>query len=393
MKIQLVEKQKEFVDEVLAGNSVFLTGKAGTGKSTVVNWLIDELRKKGKKVAALAPTGIAANNIKGQTLHSFFQLSPFGVMDFESCSYLKGEKIRMLKLIDVIFIDEISMLRADLLDGINWTLIKNGCRKLSEIQLVLIGDMKQLKPVADDNLKAITTREYDGVEFFNAKCYQGLNVKNIELDEILRQNDPDFINALNIVRDGGKSPYFKNFVNQEVLGTVLAPHNATVNKYNVEGLNSVEGELFTFNAIVSGNVKAEDFNMESILKVKTGCKIMYLINSKNNNLVNGTIGIFVEKKGRYFIEVDGIQWPLEINVATKKEYVLNKEQNDLELKEIGSISQYPFKLAYALSIHKSQGLTFDEITVDLTRPCFAEGQMYVALSRVRTPEGLRILTK
>lgn len=393
MEIELVEKQKEFVDEVLKGSNVFLTGKAGTGKSYIVNWLIDELKRKGKKVAALAPTGIAANNIKGQTLHSFFQLSPFGIMTYDNCSYVKSEKKRLLKLIDVIFIDEVSMMRSDILDAINWTLIKNGCKNLYEIQLVLIGDMKQLKPVADDNLKAMITREYEGVEFYNAKVYDKLNVVNIELDEVLRQNDPEFIEALNIIRDGGKSDYFRRFVKKDAVGTILAPHNSTVNKYNLKGLSSVEGSEFVFDAIVSGNVKATDFNFESQIRVKNGCKIMYLINSKNNNLVNGTIGVFIARQGKYFIEVDNIEYPLEISIATKVEYVLNDSQDDLELKEIGSISQYPIKLAYALSIHKSQGLTFDEITVDLTLPCFAEGQMYVALSRVRTPNGLSILTK
>lgn len=391
--MEFVKNQKLFIEEVFNGKNVFLTGKAGTGKSFVVNWLIEQLKNQGKTVAALAPTGIAANNVNGQTLHSFFQLPVDGVATFESCRYLKSEKKRMIKLIDVIFIDEVSMLRADLMDAINWTLIKNGCKKLSEIQLVLVGDMKQLKPVADDNMKAMITREYDGVEFYNAMCYKNLNILSVELDEVLRQSDPEFIEALNVVRDGGKSPYFKRFVKSEISGTVLAPHNATVNKYNLQGLNSVDGHEYNFKAIVDGNVKAHDFNMESEIRVKHGCKIMYLINSKNNNLVNGTIGTFAVKEDRFFIDVDGILYPLEINCVTKKEYVLNEAQTDLELQEIGSISQYPIKLAYALSIHKSQGLTFDEITVDLTLPCFAEGQMYVALSRVRTPKGLTILTK
>lgn len=393
MEFELVEKQQLFWDKVKEGNNVFLTGKAGTGKTSVAKYVIDNLRKMGKRIVVLAPTGIAANNAGGQTIHSFFSINPFGLLDFESCSYLKSKKKRMIKLIDVIVIDEVSMMRADLFDAINWTLIKNQCKSIHNIQLILIGDLKQLKPVADDNMKAMITREYDGIEFYNAKVYPNLNLDKIELDEVLRQNDPDFIEALNIIRDGGKSPYFRKFVKKEAIGTVLAPHNSTVNRYNLQGLNSVEGKEFVFNAIVSGNVKAEDFNMESIIRVKTGCKIMYLQNSKNNNLYNGSIGTFIEKNGSYYIEVNGINWPLEINTVTKKEYVLNQEQTDLELKEIGSISQYPIKLAYALSIHKSQGLTFDEITVDLTLPCFAEGQMYVALSRVRTPNGLTILTK
>lgn len=149
----LSKKQSEFLDAVHAGKSVFLTGKAGTGKSYVVQEAIKSLKEQRKNVVALAPTGVAANNIGGQTVHSMFSLDPFGILTFEDCRFLKSEKRRMMGLIDTIFIDEVSMLRPDHLDAINWTLIKNGCKGLKDIQIIFIGDLKQLPPPIDDNTK------------------------------------------------------------------------------------------------------------------------------------------------------------------------------------------------------------------------------------------------
>ncbi|NII81702.1 MULTISPECIES: ATP-dependent RecD-like DNA helicase [unclassified Pedobacter] len=390
--MSLSTKQSDFLGAVLAGQNVFLTGKAGTGKTFVVKKAIEELRILGKKVVALAPTGIAANNVGGQTIHSMFNLNPFGVTSFENCNFLKGEKRRMLDAIDVLLIDEISMLRPDILDGINWTLLKNGCAPLSTKQVIFIGDLKQLPSPLDDNTRSVLYQTYDGEEFFNAKIYPKLNVTNIELDEVLRQSNPDFIEALNIIREGGKAEYFRKFVGTEPKGVILAPHNATVQKYNKLGIDAVNGDLFEYHAEITGNLKADDFNLETVVRVKNGCKIMYLVNSKNNDLVNGTIGTFVSHAGCQYIRVGEVDHALNEVEFTKKEYVLNDAKDALELKVIGTIKQYPIKLAYALSIHKSQGLTFSEVTVDLTRPCFQRGQMYVALSRVTTPEGLRIIT-
>jgi ATP-dependent exoDNAse (exonuclease V) alpha subunit len=393
LKMQLSKKQDLFLTSILAGKNVFLTGKAGTGKSFVVKKAMSDLKKVGKNVVALAPIGIAANNIGGQTVHSMFSLDPFGVLSFETCRYFKSEKRRIMDKIDVIVIDEVSMLRPDHLDAINWTLVKNSCRSLKSIQIVFVGDLKQTESPIDDNMRSMLLATYRGVEFFNAKIYQKIDVETIELDEVLRQNDEDFISALNIVRDGGKSEYFRQFVGTQPKGVILAPHNATVAEYNIRGLKGIESEEIVFEASVTGNVKANDFNLESKIIVKDGASIMYLVNSKNNNLFNGTIGIFRVVDDKYFIDVKGVKYALEPVELTKKEYVLNEEEDKLELQDIGSITQYPIRLAYALSIHKSIGLTFDEVTIDLRLPCFTKGQMYVALSRVKTPAGLVIITR
>jgi ATP-dependent DNA helicase PIF1 len=388
----LTVKQNQFLNEAYEGKNIFLTGKAGTGKSYIVNEMIALLKSEGRKVIACAPTGIAAINIKGQTIHSLFGLNPFGVLDYDTCNFLKSKKRDVLRKADVIVIDEVSMLRPDILDAMHLTMKKNGLEGITAKQIIFVGDMKQLPPVVNDNTRSVMMQTYDDITFEYSKVYDKLNVVNIELDEVLRQSDPQFIEALNAVREGGKHQYFRQFVkNTPCDGIILAPHISTVKKYNEAGLRSLSTELQTFKAIIQGEINTADFNLESLLELKNGAKVMHLVNSENNPLVNGTIGTFVSHKGCHYIRVNGTDFSLEPVTISKKEYIYNPKTDQIELQELGSITQLPVKLAYALTIHKSQGLTFDKVTIDLTRPCFAKGQMYVALSRVRTPQGLTII--
>lgn len=387
----LTTRQQKFIDKVLEGKSIFLTGKAGTGKSFIVRHAIDLLIEQGKKVIAIAPTGIAANNIDGQTIHSMFHITPFGVQSFETSNWLSGSNKKILKKVDVIFVDEISMLRPDILDAMNYTMIKNGLLPIYRKQVVFVGDLKQLPCVLSDNERSVLYQTYDGDTFQFAKIYNKINPEMVELDEVLRQSNEEFIEHLNIIREGGRSEYFRKFVSKNPNGIILAPHNSTVKDYNETGLKAQNGDQLVFKATIEGDAKPQDFHLEEEVKVKNGCKIMYLINSKDNPLKNGTLGIFISHSSCHYIRVGSVDYAIEPVMITKKKYVYDDETDKLKLKEVGSITQMPIKLAYALSIHKAQGLTFDEVTVDLKRQCFQKGQMYVALSRVRTPEGLRII--
>lgn len=399
--IELTKDQQDFMILALSGQNIFLTGRAGTGKSFVIQEFI---KRTVKNVVKLGTTGIAAANIKGQTIHSFFVINPFQVYNGKNAQHLSQSKRKPIKECDVIIIDEVSMMRPDLLDAIDGTMKLNGCGKLSDKQIIFVGDLKQLPVVQSGREQHIINKTYGSHLFYNAFVYKKLDVKTVELNEIKRQSDERFITALNEIREGRKDEYFKQFVSEKPNdGVILAPHNSTVSQYNTKGLNKIKSPLITLKATIEGKIKPEDYKVDPIIHVKDGAKIMYCINNKGAGLVNGDIGTLkVEKDKMFFINKSGFETELERHTFENQKYVVENERVEddegnihfkevLKLKNIGEMNQYPIKLAYALSIHKSQGMTFDEVTIDLRRRCFVKGQMYVALSRVRTPKGLKII--
>lgn len=393
--MEFTKKQQEFIDLALSGENIFLTGKAGTGKSFIIEEFI---KRYGRNVVKLGTTGIAAANIEGQTIHSFFGINPFQFNDGTNGNHLHEKRRRPIRDAKVFIIDEVSMLRPDVLDAINWQMRLNGCNSLLEVQVIFVGDMKQLPVVESPNTMDMVNDAYGTHEFFNAYVYDKLNVKTVELDEIKRQSDERFIEALNKIRDGGKDEYFKRFVSESPNGgVILAPHNATVNRYNREELNKLDGEVIEFKAKLEGKINPDDFRVEQRILVKHGAKIMYCVNDKERGLINGDIGTFIVDGDKHYFEKDGRRVRLVDHDFENHQYESEEIVKDGKLvstpvlRVVGSMRQVPIKLAYAISIHKSQGMTFDEVTIDLSRRCFVKGQMYVALSRVRTPKGLCIL--
>src|SRR5690625_4927723 len=231
-ELNYTEGQKQFLFNAQAGANIFLTGKAGTGKSFIVKEFIKDLEDKGIDYIAVAPTGIAAYNIGGATIHSTFRLQPFGVLEEKDVKRLYTTKKQVLQRADVILIDEISMLRPDLLDAMHWTFKKNGLRGLDRRQIIFIGDLKQLPAPMDNNTKSVLYNIYNGEEFTQAKIFKNLNVQTIDLTNVVRQDDQEFIDNLNIIREGGKSAYFRKFKTDHPKGIILAPHNMTVSEHN-----------------------------------------------------------------------------------------------------------------------------------------------------------------
>lgn len=393
-EIKLTDGQQKFIDLANKGENIFLTGKAGTGKSFIINHFVDQCRDN---VVKLGTTGIAAANIKGQTIHSFFQINPYEVYQGKQKQNLSKWKKKAIKKASIFIVDEVSMMRPDLLDAIQ------GRCDLNNKQIIFVGDLKQLPVIQSGKQQHIVNSIYGSHLFYDAKIYKELNVVNVELDEIKRQSDTRFIKALNKIREGGKDDYFRRFVGEKPNdGVILAPHNSTVSKYNSEGLNKLDSKLITFKASIDGKINPDDYKVNEEIDVKSGAKIMYCMNNKEAGLVNGDIGTFLVEDDKYFFVKKGHKTELKRKIFENQKYVIEEVKkktkegkiifrDELKLKKIGEMRQYPIKLAYALSIHKSQGMTFNEATVDLTRPCFAEGQMYVALSRCTTPEGLRIV--
>ena len=405
----------QFVERT--GVNVFLTGKAGTGKTTFLRRLKERVPKR---MVVVAPTGVAAINARGVTIHSFFQfpLAPYipgGSFNTKDEKYrFSKEKKNIIRTLDLLVIDEISMVRADLLDQIDAVLRlhKDRHRPFGGVQLLMIGDLSQLAPVVKDSEWTLLREYYHTPYFFGSRALQQTQHVTIELTHVYRQTDHTFINILNEVRDNRLTSESLARLNSRVGnrqqteadsqfsilnsqfgdGTIrLTTHNATANRYNEERMNALEGIRFSFKAEVTGTFPESSYPAEETLTLKRGCQVMFLKNdSQDSRYYNGKLGIVSAIDGEH-ICVRGIDDDEEIEVEpdvwTNARYVIDKETKEIREEIDGEFRQYPLRLAWAITVHKSQGLTFDRAVLDVNA-AFASGQVYVALSRCRTLEGL-----
>ncbi len=401
---------------------IFLTGKAGTGKTTFLH----KLKKTSpKRMIVVAPTGVAAINAGGVTIHSFFQLPfhphlPIQYLNPEDGNLSSGspesapykvsrEKINIIKSLDLLVIDEISMVRCDLLDAVDQILrrYKNRHKPFGGVQLLMIGDLQQLAPVVKDEDWEILGKYYDTAFFFGSRALQNTDYITIELKHIYRQRDLDFIHLLNKIRDNRLDtdalqqlnkrfdPHFQPGENEGYI--TLTTHNAQAQSINNTQLEKLPGQVHTFQALIKDDFPEYAYPTAYKLELKTSAQVMFVKNdiSREKLYFNGKIGRIIDFENDVIIvhcqEDDA---PVEVKMAEwqNMKYTLNPETREIEETIVGTFTQYPLKLAWAITIHKSQGLTFDKAIID-ARAAFAHGQVYVALSRCRTLEGLVLSTQ
>lgn len=395
----------EFVQ--FTNRNVFLTGKAGTGKTTFLHNL---RRNCPKRIVVVAPTGVAAINAGGATIHSFFQL-PFGpyVPNEEKTSRassfrIRGEKINLIKSIDLLVIDEISMVRSDTLDHIDEVLkrYRDRTKPFGGVQLLMIGDLHQLSPVVKENEWTLLKDHYANPYFFSSKALQESYPICIELKHIYRQSDDFFIGLLNKVRENSidlevlealNQRHIKNFNPSEEEGYItLTSHNHTANKINDEKLGQLAEKSYKFKASISGEFPEMSYPNAEELELKVGAQVMFVKNdsSRDKLYYNGKIG----KITKIDDDVIFVKCPQDNNEIFVRQaewqnlkYELNAQSKEIEEKQIGSFVQFPLRTAWAITIHKSQGLTFEKAIID-ANAAFAHGQVYVALSRCKTFEGM-----
>ena len=389
--------------------NIFLTGKAGTGKTTFLHSIKSASLKR---LVVVAPTGVAAINAKGVTIHSFFQM-PFGpiipnITNTNQRKFTKS-KIDIIKSLDLLIIDEISMVRADLLDGIDQVLrrYKNRQKVFGGVQVLMIGDLKQLAPVVKPNEWELLKYHYKTSFFFSSKSFENANVVSIELKHIYRQSNEDFIAILNEVRNDNLSKasaavlnkkYNPEFVPNPKEGYItLTTHNNRADKINREELNKLKGKMFSFFAKIEGRFSEHSFPTQEELELKEGAQVMFIKNdgSQEKRYYNGKIGTitFIDNENIIVIgNDDGEEIDVKQEVWENISYKLDEQTKKIDEKIIGSFMQIPLRLAWAITIHKSQGLTFEKAIID-AEASFAHGQTYVALSRCKSLEGIVLKTK
>jgi hypothetical protein len=396
---------------------LYITGKAGTGKST---FLRHYCQNTHKKFLILAPTGLAALNVGGQTLHSFFglpwrplqpndrEIPYFRQAKYDENGNLEEEehpKRQIIKNLEVIIIDEISMVRPDLIDAVDNSLRKNGGNPnlpFGGKQIIFIGDLFQLEPVVTRPDLPIISRFYESPFFFSARVFQQIQFSNIELKRIYRQSDPNFIGLLDRIRNRTAStndfitlnnrfnPHYEPERNQYFI--ILCTTNAIADNLNLNYLQVIETPEFTYVGTITDRFDDKLPTLQN-LKLKVDSQVMFVKNDSGGRWVNGTIGkvtVLTNQIVKVKIKHDDIEVEYSVERATweKVEYKWNNETEEIESEIVGTFTQYPIKLAWAITIHKSQGLTFDQVIIDSGTGMFAHGQCYVALSRCTSFDGL-----
>ena len=393
--------------------SVFLTGKAGTGKSTFLRFIRDNTKKK---TVVLAPTGIAAVNVGGQTMHSFFKI-PFKPMvpddpDYSNPARMRKmlrytkEKVKLIQQLELIIIDEISMVRADIIDFVDRVLrVYSGNMRepFGGKQLLLVGDIFQLEPVVTHDTRDILRRYYKNFFFFNARAFDQINLVPIELRKIYRQSDNDFIALLDRVRVNRATASDIRLLNnrynpdyQEVNGEfviTLATRRDTVDSINDEHMKALKTPEYVYEGAIEGDFPENSLPTAYHLALKEGAQVIFIRNDKEGRWCNGTIGIVTRLNDNsvYVALENGAEMRVERELWENMQYTYNEKEKKVEEKVLGSFSQIPIKPAWALTVHRSQGLTFNHVVIDFAGGAFTGGQTYVALSRCTSMEGITLL--
>lgn len=399
-KNQELRNAWDFVEHT--GISIFLTGKAGTGKTTFLRTLKE---RSNKRNIIVAPTGVAAINAGGMTIHSFFQLplSPFVPnSNIKNRFDYSKEKRKIMRTLDLLIIDEISMVRADVLDAIDSVLrrFREPNKPFGGVQLLMIGDLQQLTPVVTPEEEELLKHYYETPYFFGSKALCSISYVTIELTHVYRQQDDTFISLLNNIREGKTTATDLQRLNERYNPAFqpkngsdyirLTTHNRMAESYNEEQLRNLPTKAYTFSAETDGNFPEYNYPTDFNLTLKVGAQVMFIRNDNNGRYYNGRIGHITHvdnKKIAVLCPGDEEEFEVEIETWENTKYTLNEKTKQIEAEVQGSFKQYPLRLAWAITIHKSQGLTFEHAIID-AQASFASGQVYVALSRCKTLGGL-----
>ena len=380
-----------------AQGNLFLTGRAGTGKTTMLRQFLE---MAGDKAVVLAPTGVAAMNAGGQTIHSFFKLPPRLI---EPGDIKRLRSTRLIKAVETVIIDEISMVRADMLDAIDRSLKLNRMNKrpFGGVRMILAGDLHQLPPVVGRDEGPILQERYGGSYFFNAPAFREAEFALLALKHVFRQADPRFLALLGAMRQGRITPpdeavlrgivSSRSAIEASETHVVLTPNNANANRINRARLEALETKPHTFEADVQGTFEERAFPTEADLELKEGARVMLIRNDPEGRWVNGSLGTVEGFSGKsVIVSIEGRAYEIEPAAWEKYRYDLDKETKKVKREVIGTFKQMPLRLAYAVTIHKAQGLTLEKVYIDFDSGMFAHGQAYVAFSRARSLEGLEI---